>query len=123
MGPKVQPLFKSVTGKIFHWWSGNPRIPATVGDTPVPERLPLIVFSHGYTATRLAYSTLLTEIASHGYYVAAIEHGDGSAGTRMLRGSPEEKIAWMDYNPPKSGKTPDEDGEHYGKQLNFRISE
>jgi platelet-activating factor acetylhydrolase len=41
--------------------------------------LPVVVFSHGLTAMRSAYSLIHCDLASHGYIVAAVEHKDGSA--------------------------------------------
>ena len=36
--------------------------------------LPVVVFSHGLTAMRSAYSLIHCDLASHGYIVAAVEH-------------------------------------------------
>ena len=37
-----------------------------------------VIFSHGYTATRLFYTVVGREMASHGYIVFLIDHHDGS---------------------------------------------
>ncbi|XKL62109.1 hypothetical protein PGB90_001942 [Kerria lacca] len=54
----------------------------TLWEEPVSKKLnklPVIVFSHGYGATRFLCSTVCNELASRGYIVAAIEHKDKSA--------------------------------------------
>jgi hypothetical protein len=42
---------------------------------------PLLLFSHGFGASRAAYGFMLPELASHGYVVAAVEHTHFSNGT------------------------------------------
>jgi platelet-activating factor acetylhydrolase len=61
---------------IFHWLAGHLRLWA-VEDAPVaesPPKLPVIVFSHGIGGIRTTYSSICTDLASHGFVVAAIEH-------------------------------------------------
>ena len=48
--------------------------PVATGD----GRLPVVLFSPGYGETRIRYSELAAELASHGYLVAVLDHpGDG----------------------------------------------
>jgi predicted dienelactone hydrolase len=44
---------------------------------PQPALLPLLLFSHGYTAEPSAYTALLEDLASHGYAVLSIVHPYG----------------------------------------------
>ena len=39
-----------------------------------PPKFPVLVFSHGYTASSTAYTALLEDLASHGYVVLSIVH-------------------------------------------------
>ena len=47
--------------------------------------LPLVVFSHGYSAMRADYTGLSCDMASHGYVMACVEHRDGSACTSLRK--------------------------------------
>eukprot|EP01134_Creolimax_fragrantissima_P005596 CFRG5596T1 len=54
----------------------------------VPERFPVMMFSHGLGGNRTSYSYYCAEIASQGFVVASIEHRDGTASTAMLHDGP-----------------------------------
>ncbi|GAB0137829.1 hypothetical protein EsDP_00006082 [Epichloe bromicola] len=65
--------------------AGGITIPAEV-DAPLasasaaaPDKLPVVVFSHGMASSRTDYTNYVGELASRGYIVAAIEHRDGSS--------------------------------------------
>ncbi len=47
-----------------------------------PQKLPVLVFSHGYTGIPSAYTALLEDLASHGYAVLSVVHPyEASAAT------------------------------------------
>jgi dienelactone hydrolase len=53
---------------------------ACAGGPVVRKSLPLIVFSHAYTADRAVYTSLVNDLASRGFMVASIDHtGDAFA--------------------------------------------
>lgn len=62
------------------------------------KRYPVIVFSHGLGGNRLIYSSICSDLASHGFVVVAIEHRDGSAS--LAKGLEDE---WIQYDnvPPE----------------------
>jgi len=44
------------------------------GAPMIRRKLPLIMFSHAYTASRGVYATLVNDLASRGFIVAAVDH-------------------------------------------------
>ena len=44
-------------------------------------KFPVVIFSHGLAGFRSMYSLICSELASQGYVVFSIEHGDGTAST------------------------------------------
>ena len=57
--------------------------------SPQPDPFPLVVFSHGLGSAPAHYTTLVEELASQGFIVAAINHSFGSAVTRQRRQPPQ----------------------------------
>ena len=94
----------SLLAFFFKWVCGDPKIYAIESGNPTNQRFPLIIFSHGLIACRTTYSSLCTDLASHGYIVAAIEHGDKSACVRMNLESPDDQISWLEREELPPGK-------------------
>ncbi|KAF8146077.1 platelet-activating factor acetylhydrolase [Mycena galopus ATCC 62051] len=103
------------------------------GDAPVkiPEdgsRWPLVIFSHGAGSSRLLYSALAGELASHGYIVAAVEHRDGTgpSSTITTPGGRSRKIDflnWRDIHWPDHEVQPQDDTTLRHDQLKVRLAE
>jgi predicted dienelactone hydrolase len=72
--------FDQLAGAPTHAWTDAP-----VSRTSHP--LPLLLFSHGYTAPASAYAVLLEDLASHGYVVLSVVHPFESAATRRPDGT------------------------------------
>jgi dienelactone hydrolase len=53
---------------------GKVRTSALVDAIPVAGHFPLVIFSHGMNSARYFYTTLLQDLASHGFVVAAVDH-------------------------------------------------
>lgn len=73
---------------LSHW--GAMRIPAKHGATPLFDEgpLPVVIFSHGLTATRETSTSLALALASEGVLVILLEHTDGSSSmARFADGS------------------------------------
>ncbi|KAI8647007.1 platelet-activating factor acetylhydrolase [Parasitella parasitica] len=74
---------------------------------------PVVVFSHGLGGNRLIYSSICSDLASHGFVVVAIEHRDGSAS--LAKGIDDE---WIQYD-----NVPPEIWGFRHHQLRHRVSE
>ena len=91
--------------KFINWLVGDAFIPVVQNSRPLktstdgksPIKLPVIIFSHGVGGCRTTYSGICTELASNGYFVAAIEHRDGTACASFY--AKEVKIALTEDNP------------------------
>jgi platelet-activating factor acetylhydrolase len=97
-----RPLFEYIMAPLF----SLARVPVSK-ESPVAEvkePYPIIVFSHGISryliqglaGMRTMYTSYCSNMASHGFICAAIEHRDKSAA-RSMRNNYEEDIA---YEPP-----------------------
>ena len=52
--------------------TGNTR--TCVGGAVIKRKLPVVVFSHAYTANRSVYTSLVADLASRGFMVASLDH-------------------------------------------------
>lgn len=67
---------------------GETRVPATAAAPVSADRRawPVVVFSHGHGAARGVYTALLTDLASRGYVVLAVDHPYEAAVTQLADG-------------------------------------
>ncbi|KAG0725403.1 Platelet-activating factor acetylhydrolase [Chionoecetes opilio] len=76
----IAPSIPSLFSMLFNWKMRNVATPAVWEAGLVrSQQWPVVVFSHGLSANRSIYSTVCSELASHGFVVAAVEHRDSSA--------------------------------------------
>jgi pimeloyl-ACP methyl ester carboxylesterase len=71
--PHMKQEFETAWPQIV---SGGIR-PHAVDNAPVanaPRKFPVVLFSHGLGSTGFEYTSLIEELVSHGYVVAAVEH-------------------------------------------------
>jgi len=75
----IAPLMHLGCTHIWKFLNGKVHIPI-LKNAPISteKKWPVIVFSHGMGCNRFAYSMICTDLASHGFVVAATEHRDGS---------------------------------------------
>lgn len=67
------------------------------------ERFPVILFSHGYSATTFSYTAQIENLVSHGYVVVAVEHTDAAGLVRF----PDHHVRLFRNPPaPPSATTP-----------------
>jgi pimeloyl-ACP methyl ester carboxylesterase len=82
----IAPLF-GMAQEDFAALAGSPT--AAVVEAPISSgqfTYPVLVFSHGMGSSRFFSTSLLTDLASHGYIVAAIDHTDYALATAFPDG-------------------------------------
>ncbi|XP_050536838.1 platelet-activating factor acetylhydrolase-like [Daktulosphaira vitifoliae] len=90
------------------------------------KSFPIFIFSHGFGATRFVNSEYCNSLASHGFFVVAIEHRDTSSPATFYYDSPEsaknDNRTWVNHVQFHKIIGPD----HYyqrNKQLKYRFKE
>ncbi|CAG2114664.1 unnamed protein product, partial [Medioppia subpectinata] len=86
---------------------------------PEGHEFPIIVFSHGLSSCRTTYSSVCTELASHGFIVFVVEHRDESAVTTFYPSS-DGSFKWLPY---RHVKLYDNDLPIRREQLDLRVTE
>ncbi|MBN8866648.1 MAG: hypothetical protein J0H98_03755 [Solirubrobacterales bacterium] len=74
------------------------------GGPVVRRKLPLVVFSHAYTADRAVYTSLVADLASRGFIVASIDHTSDAFAVEFPSGRVVDGV----YGSPLSSKPIDE---------------
>lgn len=69
-----------------------------------PKQFPVVLLSHGLGGTGLEYASLIEELVSHGYVVAAIEHTYTASAVAF----PDGKVVPAHHDPVPDGLSPDQ---------------
>lgn len=82
-------------------WKGGPLHKPQTG-----SGLPVVLVSHGLMMSKLQYSYLSSEIASHGYFVAALDHRDGSSAESEYVDTTDNALKLVPYDSNFDMKNP-----------------
>lgn len=99
----------TVLKAVLWLYGGEPHVPAMweAELTRSNTKIPVIMFSHGFGATRFLSSTVAIELASRGFIVASIEHKDSSACATYYYESAEklekDEKTWIPHEKMKFG--------------------
>lgn len=87
--PAAQEAARDIFGSTWpQIVAGSIRSHAVADAVPVENRgkFPVVLFSHGYSATAFSYTAQIEDLVSHGYVVVAIEHTDAAGLVRFPDG-------------------------------------
>ena len=113
------PLFHLAIKPIWKMLNGAVHCPI-LKNAPISKnkKWPVIVFSHGLGCSRFAYSRICSDLASHGFFVAATEHREGSACASFTMEDGQKN--WIPHR-----RIPVSENEYSDRnqQLHFRVDE
>uniref|UniRef100_A0A1B6DX37 1-alkyl-2-acetylglycerophosphocholine esterase n=1 Tax=Clastoptera arizonana TaxID=38151 RepID=A0A1B6DX37_9HEMI len=118
-------LWAFIIRLLVFLYGGTTYVPAFWEEEPIKDcKMPIVIFSHGFGASRFICSTICSDLASQGYFVAAVEHRDTSACATYYYKSEEDRDnnvrTWVRHNKLNCGPN------HYtirNKQVKFRTEE
>ena len=84
-----------------------------------PAKFPVVILSHGLGGSGFAYTSLIEDLVSHGYVVAAIEH-TYTAGAVVF---PNGDIVLQHRDQPSPGLTPEEQFKRMAASVTETITE
>lgn len=115
----IAPLMHLGCTHVWKFLNGQVHIPILKNAKISEEKKwPVIVFSHGMGCNRFAYSRICTDLASHGFVVAATEHRDASGSLSFVIEEGEKK--WI---PHRRITESEKEYQVRNEQLNIRVSE
>ncbi|KAL7419106.1 hypothetical protein Q5752_005942 [Cryptotrichosporon argae] len=124
------PTALAAYGLKFPAYQRAPLLAPPPNETGGRERWPLVIWSHGVGCSRLFYTEICGQLASHGFVVAAVEHRDGTGPSATVTAANGETkdvdfIRWKDIDwpdlPPDEQPTTDNTLRH--DQLAVRLAE
>jgi predicted esterase len=108
---EVQPMVKEEFGGVWPQIVSGELKSHAVENAPLatsPKAFPVVLFSHGLGSTGFEYTSLIEDLVSHGYVVAAIEHTDTALAVLF----PNGKIIHQRQEPMPAGLSADERMQH-----------
>ena len=120
--PHVRPQMTEEFGALWpQIVSGTFRSHA-VENAPVaniPKQFPLVLLSHGLGGTSFEYTSLIEELASHGYVVVAIEHTYTASAVTF----PDGRVIPFHRDLMPAGLSPEQQRKRMGASISLGISE
>ena len=102
--PEIQPHVKEEFGDIWPMIVSGELKPHAIESAPLaksPKAFPVVLLSHGAGGTGFEYTSLIEDLVSHGYVVAAIEHPDTALAVLF----PDGKVFAHRQDPTPAGLT------------------
>lgn len=83
-----------------------------------PNHFPVVIFSHGLGSTGFEYTSLIEDLASHGYVVAAIEHTYTASAVTF----PNGRVVAPHHDPEPPGLSPEQRWQRMIESATLEIS-
>jgi predicted dienelactone hydrolase len=103
--PNIQHAMSEEYGNLWPMIVAGTIRSHAIDNAPIagmPKRFPLVLLSHGLGGTGFEYTSLIEELVSHGYVVAAIEHTYTASAVVF----PDGSVVAPHQDPEPAGLTP-----------------
>jgi dienelactone hydrolase len=119
--PDLRPQMQEEYGALWPLVVSGELRSHAIENAPIantPKRFPVVILSHGAGGTSVGYTSLIEELVSHGYVVAAIEHTYTASAVAF----PDGRVVVAHRDPAPAGLSADQQWKRMAESATLAIN-